>query len=51
VTDRRRSTSSWRRTVCFKHADGKLNRFELHISKDMAELYASDAGVPSSLRP
>ena len=35
---------------CFKVADSKLNRFELRISKDMAELYASDAGMPSSLR-
>ena len=35
---------------CFKVADSKLNRFELHISKDMAELYASDAGMPSTLR-
>ena len=35
---------------CFKVADSKLNHFELHINKDTAELYASDAGVPSSLR-
>ena len=35
---------------CFKVADSKLNHFELRINTDTAELYASDAGVPSSLR-
>jgi hypothetical protein len=35
---------------CFKVADSKLNRFEIHLNTQTAELWASDAGVPSSLR-
>lgn len=35
---------------CFKVADARLNHFELHLSEDAAELWASDAGDPASLR-
>ena len=35
---------------CFKVADSKLNRFELRLNTQTAELWASDAGVPSSMR-
>jgi hypothetical protein len=35
---------------CFKVADAHLNHFELHISKDRAELWASDYDDPSSLK-
>ena len=34
---------------CFLVADGVLNHFELRISRDRAELWASDAGDPASL--
>lgn len=34
---------------CFKVADGKLNHFELRISRDKAELWASDYDDPSTL--
>ena len=45
------ATDMWKAPYgCFKIADSKLNHFELHINTDTAELYASDAGVPSSLR-
>jgi hypothetical protein len=36
--------------ACFKVADSKLNRFELHISTQSAELWASDADQISTLR-
>jgi hypothetical protein len=35
---------------CFKTADGQLNHFEFKISKDQAEVFATDYEDPSSLR-
>jgi len=35
---------------CFKVADARLNHFELRVSEDEAELWASDVGDPTSLR-
>jgi hypothetical protein len=32
---------------CFRSADGRLNRMELHVSQDQAELWASDYDDPT----